>query len=115
MLNAKLIEKNKKQLEQEKIRLEKLLSRVTDKNGQPKYPDYGRSEDDNAAEFTVYETNIAEEYDIEKKLELVTAALKRIRDGVYGICQGGGEEITSARLEAAPEAANCVEHDAKTS
>lgn len=110
MADKALIEKNKPRLEQEKTRLEKLLSRVEDKSGAAKYPDFGSAEEDNAAEVTAYEANIAEEYDLEQKLSLVIAALKRIETGGYGICQIGGEEIPVARLEAVPEAANCVQH-----
>ena len=51
------------------------------------FPDFGEKEDENAAEVAAYETNIAEEFDMEKNLKLVTAALKRIEDGSYGMCQ----------------------------
>lgn len=110
MIDNTLIEKNKKKLHAEKERLEKLLSRVSN-NGTAKYPDLGSAEEDNAAEVAAYETNIAEEFDLKKKYKLVTAALARIDSGTYGICQIGGEEISAARLEAAPEAANCVKHE----
>ena len=113
MAQQNLIKKNKVLLEQEKTRLEKLLSRIEDKSGAPKYPDFGSNEDDNAAEVAAYETNIAEDHDLEQKLQLVMAALKRIASGSYGICGVGGEEISEARLEAVPEAANCVDHDSQ--
>ncbi len=38
----------------------------------------------------------------------IQAALGRIDDGTYGICDGCGEEISAARLEAVPEATRCV-------
>lgn len=110
MTNTTLIEKNKERLLAEKAHLEKLLSRVEDQNGQAKYPDFGSSEEDNAAEVAAYETNIAEEYDMEEKLRRVTGALARIEQGAYGICLTCGEEIPEARLEAVPEAENCVQH-----
>lgn len=112
-MNKELIAKNKAALEQEQKRLENLLSKVEDDSGSPKYPDLGSTEDDNATEVALFETNIAEEHDLEPKLEKVKAALQRITDGTYGICETGGEEIPQARLEAAPEAANCVEHESK--
>ncbi|OGE77978.1 MAG: hypothetical protein A2751_01825 [Candidatus Doudnabacteria bacterium RIFCSPHIGHO2_01_FULL_46_14] len=105
------MEKNKKLLEQERTRLQSLLARVEDKDGQPKYPDFGNSEEDNAAEVAAYETNIAEEHDLEPKLNRVIAALQRIDNGSYGLCKVGGEEIPEARLAAVPEAENCVAHD----
>lgn len=111
MINSSLIEKNKQKLGAEKAHLESLLARVEDKSGQPKYPDFGNAEEDNAAEIAVYETNIAEEHDLEPKLNRVIAALQRVENGSYGICKIGGEEISEARLGAVPEAENCVAHD----
>ena len=43
----------------------------------------------------------------------VTAALQRIEDGTYGRCVDCGKEIPAARLEVRPEAARCVEDQAK--
>ena len=106
MTNATIIEQNKQKLLAEKANLESLLARVEDKDGQPKYPDYG-----NSAEVMQYETNIAEEHDLEPKLERVIAALQRIDNGSYGLCKIGGEEIPEARLVAVPEAENCIAHD----
>lgn len=110
-MNPEFVEKNKQKLFAEKARLESLLARVEDKDGQPKYPDFGNAEEDNAAEVAAYETNIAEDYDLETKLKRVEAALQSITAGSYGICKIGGEEILEARLEAVPEAENCVQHE----
>jgi len=38
----------------------------------------------------------------------IRAALDRVRDGEYGICQECGEEISPARLRAQPTATLCV-------
>ena len=38
----------------------------------------------------------------------VTAALERIADGSYGICENCGDQIGQARLEIVPEATRCV-------
>ena len=38
----------------------------------------------------------------------VTAALERIADGSYGMCEKCGETIGQARLEIVPEATRCV-------
>ena len=43
----------------------------------------------------------------------VVAALQRLEDGAYGACIDCGKQIPSARLEARPEAARCVEDQAK--
>lgn len=43
----------------------------------------------------------------------VVAALARIDDGTYGVCVDCGRPIPDARLEVRPEAARCVEDQAK--
>lgn len=43
------------------------------------------------------------------RLQLVRAALRRIEAGEYGECQGCGEAIRAARLEARPETLFCLE------
>jgi DnaK suppressor protein len=40
----------------------------------------------------------------------IIAALKRIQDGTYGICEGTGKPIPKTRLEASPWARYCVEY-----
>jgi DnaK suppressor protein len=40
----------------------------------------------------------------------IIAALKRIQDGTFGICEGTGRPIPKARLEANPWARYCVEY-----
>jgi DnaK suppressor protein len=42
------------------------------------------------------------------ELAAVDAALKRIGDGVYGLCTDCGVALPAARLHAAPEAARCI-------
>jgi len=115
MVTKDLIQKNKERLTQEKTHLEKLLSRVADKDSvggdfHPKYPDFGSDMESNAAEVEAYQTNIAEGNDLETRLRAVEQALQKIEQGSYGICSVGGEPIPDARLEAAPEAQTCVEH-----
>ena len=43
----------------------------------------------------------------------VAAALQRLDDGTYGTCVDCGKPIPDARLEVRPEAARCVEDQAK--
>lgn len=42
----------------------------------------------------------------------VEAALRRLEQGTYGVCETCGELITAARLEARPTARTCVQHAA---
>ncbi len=45
---------------------------------------------------------------LEQHLAEVDAALARLDDGTYGVCQGCGEPIDPARLEARPAARECI-------
>jgi len=45
-----------------------------------------------------------------KMLKKIDEALGRINDGTYGICQGTGQQISKARLEAKPWARYCVKY-----
>jgi len=43
-----------------------------------------------------------------QSIRVIQAAIERIDDGTYGICENCGEEIAEGRLEAIPEATRCV-------
>ena len=47
------------------------------------------------------------------EMRAIQDAISRIRAGTYGTCAGCGEPIAPARLEAAPEAALCLECQAR--
>lgn len=47
---------------------------------------------------------------LDKTLQEVRAAQRRIEEGCYGVCTVCGEPIPAARLEFRPWAATCVEH-----
>lgn len=47
------------------------------------------------------------------ELDAIDAALRRIEDGVYGVCTDCGVDIPAARLHAAPETPRCVSCQAK--
>lgn len=118
MIDPKLITENKQRLLQEEQRLKNLLSRIArplDNRGdfQTSHEQLGSKEDENALEVADYAEHIAEEHDLALRLQKVMAALERIRDGSYGQCQIGGEDIPASRLLAVPEAENCIEHEQK--
>lgn len=45
-----------------------------------------------------------------RRLAAVEAALRRVDDGTYGVCEVCGEPIAEGRLEALPAATRCVRH-----
>ena len=48
-----------------------------------------------------------------KLLQEIDEALQRIEEGTFGICEGTGDPISKARLEAKPWARYCVEYAQK--
>ena len=46
---------------------------------------------------------------LQESLEHVEAALRKIELGTYGVCERCGKPISSARLEAQPATAFCIE------
>lgn len=62
----------------------------------------GPTADERSLEFTLDARESTE-------LDAIDAALKRIEDGVYGICTDCGVEIPAARLHAAPETPRCID------
>ncbi len=48
-----------------------------------------------------------------EKIRLLNDALRRISDGVYGICEICGEQITDSRLEIIPYARYCMDCKSK--
>ena len=106
-------------LEKEYLALEKELATVGRKN-----PDNlndweateGEDNKDTAEEGDVaegieqYENNNAVLTQLEKRLEEVKKALKKIEQGLYGICEISGEIIELDRLEANPAARTCKRH-----
>ena len=116
--------KFKNKLEEEKIKIETELSGMSVKN--PANPDDWEAVpprkdpgDDNEADPNDVADNI-EDYEesyslndvLEKRLNDIKAALKKIDEGKYGICKIGGREhkIEEERLEANPAADTCIEH-----
>jgi RNA polymerase-binding protein DksA len=48
--------------------------------------------------------------ELQQRAHEVDAALARMDEGTYGICEVGGEEIPLDRLMANPAARTCIEH-----
>lgn len=63
-----------------------------------------------ADRFESYQNNEAILSDLEKRLRELDAALARVENNTFGICEVGGEEIEKERLEANPAATTCMKH-----
>ena len=112
--NKDFIGTMKETLEEEKDRIEKDLAKFARKKKgvggeyDSNFPDYGDDQSENAAEVAQYDTNLAVEQALEKKLRDIKKSLTRIEDGSYGICKDCEKPIEEGRLKALPAAGSCV-------
>jgi RNA polymerase-binding transcription factor DksA len=113
-MDQAFLAKQKELLLQRKAELERELSAFAKRSAkepggfQTRFPEYGRSSEDNAAEVADYSALRSMEQNLEEHLEKVKRALQRIAEGTYGKCEQCGKEIERARLEAEPVAAACL-------
>jgi len=113
-LDAKTIEKIKKELLERKEQITKDLDDISKKDFKDpskhtaKFPEYGNKSDENAQEITEYTTNLATEKVLEVTLRDIENSLKRIEDGAYGICKYCHKPIGKKRMIARPVASACV-------
>ena len=109
----------KKQLDEEKNRLEIELATVAHRNPDAredwtvKSPDLNlmSSDKNEMADEEEELINAAGlEYNLESRLRDINEALEKIKQGKYGVCSVGSEPIDEARMRANPAALTCVEH-----
>lgn len=102
---AKFIAEMKQRLEAERDELKNRLTanRSTINPHSATYPDYGRSDEENATETADFVAQQATTDAEGNRLGEVEAALQRITDGTYGVDQSG-QPIPEARLRANPAA-----------
>ena len=109
----------KELLEKERGEIEKELATVGRKNPdqagdweatEPEGERDFAEEGDRAEGIENFENNNAVLFQLETRLKEVNAALEKIEDGTYGICEVSGEPIEEDRLEANPAATTCKTH-----
>jgi RNA polymerase-binding transcription factor DksA len=98
------VEKTKERLESKleavKIELERLEKRLSAKG------DYGHGKGDPMV--VRWELDLARRRQVESEIELIEAALERIEEGRYGVCERCGEPIREERLEVLPYSRLCM-------
>ena len=93
---------------QKKI-LSKELERLNEQYKLTKqFPEYGRSEDENAQEVEKFQENLGLQKNFKNLIRDTKAALVKIEKGKYGKCDQCGDQIESGRLKAYPAAGVCV-------
>lgn len=115
----KLLQKLKSKLEEEKALIETELNRFAQKSKRAKadwdarFPLFngevgGAALEKAADETEEYSTLLEIERSLEIKLQNINLALKKIKEGKYGICEECGKSIEARRLKAYPEARTCL-------
>lgn len=101
-LDQRFLEKQKTILAGEKKKLEEKIKKLN------KYPEIGDSDDENAMEWTEFQSNLSLEEQLKLLLDKVNKALKAIEEGTYGKCSRCKKVIEEGRLEIMPYAELCV-------
>jgi len=111
--DKEFLTKIKKQLEEEKERLESELNTLARPTATPgeyetKFDEIGNDADENASEIEEYADNLAIENNLETQLKEVCSALEKIANGGYGFCENCQQKINPERLLAYPAAKTCI-------
>ena len=112
-MDKEFIEKIKKSLLEEKLKLEKKLEEISAKNKDIKgdydayFPNIGDEIDDNVLEVAEFEEEIGVENSLEISLKQVNQVLEKIENNNFGICEKCKKEIEKQRLLVFPVAALC--------
>ena len=109
-MEQKELDRYRKLLEDKRAEIlseaERTLIEMTDQSGSiPDPNDRASAEADRSFELRIRDRE-------RKLLPKIEDALKRIKDGTFGACEGCGEEIGMKRLEARPVTSLCI--DCKT-
>lgn len=113
-LDKKFIKQQKKKIKKEKKALEKELKKIADEDIKPKgdydtrMPQFGKHKDEESLEFTLYDSRLPVEHNLELRLAKVNRSLDRIQKDDYGICINCNKPIKRARLEIVPETETCM-------
>ena len=112
LLTKEFLDEMKRSLLEEKTTLEKELTKLKrnpqDGSGESAFPNYGDSEDENAAEVADYIVNLSLGENLERSLRDVNQSLERLENGTYGICKYCNKPIEKKRLQARPISSSCM-------
>ena len=111
-MDKQLITPFKKQLLAQRASLQTQIASLrggTISRAQASADHFGQPEDSRAQRVTERDLELALDARETAELAAVDGALKRIEDGVYGLCADCGVVIPALRLHAAPEAARCID------
>ena len=117
-MNSQDLEKFKKRLVEKRDELENALKTFADKDPNlkgdwdSKYPAFNKDQNVNleeeADEVEEYAARLPVEHSFELRLQAISEALARVENGSYGTCSNCSTDIPQKRLEAYPEAQQCL-------
>ena len=107
MLSPERLERLRKMLLEEKANLEKDIANLTATSQEANVGLGNHMADDATAVFD-QATTVSLRRGHELALEEVEAALQRMANGAYGVCDRCGEAIDFARLKAVPQTTLCM-------
>ena len=124
-MEKEILDKLKTKLEESKETIENELKKFAEKNKEIKddwntrYPKHSKGTGSQALEEEAdkveeYANTLPIEHSLELQLRDINLALKKIKQGKYGICEKCGKKIRIERLEVYPEARFCSECENKT-
>lgn len=117
-MNKKIIQQLKERLEKERDAVKNELQKFAKEDKKLKgdwdtrFPHFngetgGSSLEKAADEVEEYEALLPVEFSLEKKLQDINLALKKIKEGKYGICEKCKKPVSLQRLKALPSARTC--------
>ena len=107
-MDKKKLEALKKRLETRQQELRRTVVR-NEQDGRTADEDSAQDIADRAASSYTKEFLFSQSNNDRQLLQMVEAALSRIREGTFGECVSCGKEINSKRLEAVPWTRHCIE------
>lgn len=118
-MNKQFKEKLKKELLDQKKKIEKHLNEFADKdksvpgNWKTRYTQIGDNKDDDSIEDATdqvekYSNLLSIEHSLEKELQNINSSLKKINSKDFGICEKCGKPISEDRLKINPSAQICM-------
>jgi DnaK suppressor protein len=111
-LDKEFVEKQRERLEElraELVRIVEGLEADQQDRGESEGDMTENDSGDMSQSLFTREMDATVEQTMEKRLESVDRALRKIEEGTYGVCDDTGEPIPRGRLEAMPEAIYTVE------
>jgi len=106
------LEERRRELDEEIANLTTNIQEITADEGMESGTG-GNHPGDEGSDVRDAEQSLTIQHDLEDMQRLVEAALQRMDDGTYGLCQLCGNPIDPERLDALPHAAYDIEHQAE--